>query len=42
VIILTPALDKVIYKLPMTAAVPQDRVRLYTEALKKIRDKSSW
>jgi hypothetical protein len=42
VIILTPALDKVIYKMPMTAAVPQDRVRLYTEALKKIRDKSSW
>jgi hypothetical protein len=41
VVILTPALDKVIAKILFTPD-RKERVRVYTEALKKIRDKSSW
>ena len=41
VIILTPSLDKVICKAPFTSD-SQERVRIFTEALKKIRDKDSW
>ena len=41
VVILTPSLDKVITKILYTPD-SQERVRLYTDALKKIRDKSSW
>ena len=41
VVILSPSLDKVICKILFTPD-GQERVRLYTEALKKIRDKSSW
>lgn len=41
VIILTPALDKVICKAPYTAE-SADRIRLYTAVLKQIRDKDSW
>jgi hypothetical protein len=41
VVILTPALDKVIYNLPHTTN-SQQRIKMYTEALQKIRDKSSW
>src|SRR5207302_7589350 len=41
VVILTPSLDKVIAKILYTPE-SKERVRLYTEALKKIRDKGSW
>lgn len=41
VVILTPSLDKVIAKAPFTSD-PQERIRIYTEVLKKIRDKDSW
>ena len=41
VVILNPALDKVIAKI-LYIAESQERIRAYTEALKKIRDKSSW
>ena len=41
VVILTPALDKVIDKI-LYAPDGQERIRVYTEALKKIRDKKSW
>lgn len=41
VIILTPALDKVICKAPY-AAEPAERIRIFTEALKQIRDKEAW
>ena len=41
VVILTPAMDKVIAKILFTPD-SQDRVRVYTDVLKKIRDKSSW
>jgi hypothetical protein len=41
VIILTPNLDKVIFKTPMVVE-PGPRVASFTEALKKIRDKASW
>ena len=41
VVILTPTMDKVIDKILFTAD-KNERIRVYTEALKKIRDKSSW
>ena len=41
VVILTPALDKVIAKI-LYIADSKERIRVYTDALKKIRDKSSW
>ena len=41
VVILTPSLDKVIAKILFTPD-SQERVRVYTDVLKKIRDKSSW
>jgi len=41
VVILTPSLDKVIEKI-LYIPDSKERVRVYTEALKKIRDKSSW
>lgn len=41
VIILTPTLDKVICKAPY-AAESADRIKVYTEVLKIIRDKESW
>jgi hypothetical protein len=41
VIILTPSLDKVICKAPFTPD-SQDRIRVYMDVLKKIRDKDSW
>jgi hypothetical protein len=41
VVVLTPSLDKVITK-NLHTEDSQERVRVYTEALKKIRDKSSW
>jgi hypothetical protein len=41
VVILTPAMDKVIAKILFTPD-SKERVRVYTEVLKKIRDKSSW
>jgi len=41
VIILTPSVDKVICKAPYTAD-SQERVRVFTDVLKKIRDKESW
>ena len=41
VVILTPSLDKVITKI-LFIPDAKERVRVYTEALKKIRDKSSW
>jgi len=41
VVILTPSLDRVITKI-LYIPDSKERVRIYTEALKKIRDKSSW
>jgi len=41
VVILTPSLNKVIDKILHTTD-SKERVRVYTEALKKVRDKSSW
>jgi hypothetical protein len=41
VIILTPSLEKIICKVPYTAD-PQERIRVFTDAFKKIRDKESW
>ena len=41
VIILTPSLDKVICKAPY-AEDSQERIRVFTYVLKKIRDKESW
>jgi hypothetical protein len=41
VIIVTPSLERVICEVPFTAD-SQERIKLYTEALKKIRDKDSW
>jgi hypothetical protein len=41
VVILTPSMDKVIDKILYTPEI-QDRIRVYTMALKKIRDKASW
>lgn len=41
VIILTPSLDKVICKAPFTPD-SNERIRIYTEVLKRIRDKQSW
>jgi hypothetical protein len=41
VVILTPALDKVICTAPF-ASDAKERIRIFTEALKKIRDKNSW
>jgi hypothetical protein len=41
VVVLTPSLDKVICKILYTPD-SQERVRLYTDALKKIRTKASW
>jgi len=41
VVILNPAFDKVIAKI-LYIADSQERIHAYTEALKKIRDKSSW
>ena len=41
VVILTPSLDKVITKI-LYIADSHERIRAYTEALRKIRDKSSW
>ena len=41
VVILNPAFDKVIAKI-LYIADGQERIRAYTDALKKIRDKSSW
>ena len=41
VVILNPSLDKVIAKILYTPD-GQERVRVYTDVLKKIRDKSSW
>jgi hypothetical protein len=41
VVILNPALNKVIAKI-LYIADGQERIRAYTEALKKIRDKSWW
>jgi hypothetical protein len=41
VVVLTPALDKVICTAPF-ASDAQERIRIFTEALKKIRDKDSW
>lgn len=41
VVVLTPALDKVICTAPF-ASDPQQRIRTFTEALKKIRDRDSW
>jgi hypothetical protein len=41
VVILTPSLDKVIAKIPYIAD-SKERIRVYTEVLKKIRDKNSW
>ena len=41
VVILTPSLEKVIDKILFTPD-SQERIRVYTGALKKIRDKKSW
>jgi hypothetical protein len=41
VVILNPSLDKVIAKILHTSD-GQERVRVYADVLKKIRDKSSW
>ena len=41
VVILTPSLDKVIAKI-LFAPDSKERVRVYTDVLKKIRDKSTW
>jgi len=41
VIILTPSLDKVICKAPFTPD-SQKRIRVFTDILRKIRDKDSW
>jgi hypothetical protein len=41
VIILTPSLDKIIAKIPYEAD-SQERIKKFTDALKKIRDKDSW
>jgi hypothetical protein len=41
VVILTPSLDKVITKI-LYIADSHERIRAYTDALKKIRDKTSW
>jgi hypothetical protein len=41
VVILTPSLDKVIAKI-LYIPDSKERVRVYTEVLKKIRDKNSW
>ena len=41
VVILTPKLDKVILKIQYIED-GEERIRVYTEALKKIRDASSW
>ena len=41
VIILTPALDKVICKAPY-APESAERINIYTAVLKQIRDKDSW
>jgi hypothetical protein len=41
VVILTPAMDKVIAKILYIPDI-QERVRVYTDVLKKIRDKNSW
>ena len=41
VVILNPSLDKVITKI-LFIADSHERIRAYTEALKKIRDKTSW
>jgi len=41
VVILTPSLNKVIDKI-LFAPDSQERIRVYTAALKKIRDKKSW
>jgi hypothetical protein len=41
VVILNPSLDKVIAKI-LYIPESQERVRVYTEVLKKIRDKSQW
>ena len=41
VIILTPSLDKVICKAPFTPD-SQERIRIFTDVLKKVRDKDSW
>jgi len=41
VVVLTPSLDKVICKAPFTEDA-KERIALYTEVLKKIRDKDSW
>jgi len=41
VVILNPSLDKVIAKILYTPDA-KERVRVYTDVLKKIRDKSSW
>jgi hypothetical protein len=41
VIILTPSLDKVICKAPFSQD-SQERIQVFTEVLKKIRDKQSW
>ena len=41
VVILTPALDKIICQAPYTGDA-DERIKVFTEALKKIRDKDSW
>ena len=41
VIILTPLLDKIICQAPFSSD-SQERIRIFTEALKKIRDKDAW
>jgi hypothetical protein len=41
VVILTPSMDKVLAKI-LYIADSKERIRVYTDVLKKIRDKSSW
>ena len=41
VVILTPSLEKIICQVPYTGDA-EERIKVFTEALKKIRDKDSW